>query len=350
MSLSTKDLSPMSTKESSSFGSELLEAYCVSVPPLKSVSEDTVLNGTQIKEGKTFDVLLDIFKKSEKHCNIPITFKPNQIIKSELQAFFKDPDLGVSERIGRLLGNISTSQNGESLLFIAKVSRNKSEFVFLCRLPVGEAISAKVRKDKLSVKVLDDVFVKNKHSYKIALYEIQKEGIMPNSGYVYDKQTNSPNKNAADYWIKEFLKSTEAMSSVYASKQLAKAIVSTITAIEDIEEKDRLSAVHTVLYAERDQRITPKKALKRYGLKDETIKKIGKKLPSEDFLNQEFKFDFESFREAAPIRIIELDNEILIKGPAKDFEKKVIRKKEDDGEVTVSSKGNIKTHGLAGRK
>lgn len=121
-------------------------------------------------------MLSNIFDNSDRDCNVPIAFtsdggNQNNEVMSEFISFLITPSIASALPSAIRLQSVTTGSSGMGLLFLcAGISLNGKKKLVVARFPADEGIVADTGNDQLSVKFVDQVFLKNAHAYKAATY------------------------------------------------------------------------------------------------------------------------------------------------------------------------------------
>jgi hypothetical protein len=148
--------------------------------PGKVFDQQPHIDGNSIpKSSKVHNKLQEIFHKSDNECDIPIAFSKsaeglqdngcrNEII--ELLGNGNSDAVESGSKIAYRLQESTTNRSGLGLLFLVSGESNGEKKLLLSRFPADEGIVAQRGERGLKVELFEEVFLRNAHSYKAALY------------------------------------------------------------------------------------------------------------------------------------------------------------------------------------
>src|SRR5690606_17631522 len=96
--------------------------------------------------------------------------------------------------------------------------------VVLSRFAADEGVVASRIDGALSVEFVEQVFLKNSHTYKAATYRHETGKNDAWKGIATDRQLNHGSKSIADYWIVDFLCSELTTTAAEGTRRLAIAM------------------------------------------------------------------------------------------------------------------------------
>ena len=326
--------------------------------PGKHVENPPQIRGTNVPLiGPTFNLLNDIFQHAEIDCNIPICFlveeneeQRQNIVRNLLIDYLNAPSYNNGFPLALRLQAFTTKKPGPGLLFIVYGFEGKSKKILISRFPADQGILAEERGEGLEIEFVERVFMKNRNTYKSALY---KDSSFDNGfwrGFATDKQINNSD-DISQYWIRDFLKSDFFTTSIAGTSRFANAIKEASKSLHEENQKSELIALSTLITSLEGQNLSVNDVFERFNTSDGVKNEILSKLPSSERAGDVFCFNREEFLRNAPYRTIELDNKALITAPTEDFER-VITKENVDVEnkiVKLSSEGKILNEYLKGR-
>ena len=222
------------------------------VHPNKHSDDSSQVSGTAVGlNGSLFDLLDNVYSRSDQECNIDITFSPTpdgvqqNDCRNLIRAYVERPSLDAGTAIAQRLGRNTDGRSGLGLLFLI-VGREASEHKLLVsRFPTDNAIYVDENPADFSVEFLERVFMKNKASYKAVVYEdVSLQGGFWR-GRATDKQINSRAGELSNYWIIDFLASRFTVTPAAGTRRLAMAIRAAVGGA-DPDVKRELSAAATL--------------------------------------------------------------------------------------------------------
>jgi hypothetical protein len=278
-------------------------------------------------KGRLYDMLMDMFDKSDSECNIPICFKPdengvqNNACRNEIIELINSPGIATGRKIAERLQSVSTRKSGMGLLFLIMAEEGKTHKVMISRFPADQGIMAEQNLKTLKVEFIEQVFLKNAHAYKAVVYKGSSVAADFWVGDAVDKQTNHGAKDVANYWIREFLLSDFKTTSKAGTKRLAIALRDAITDTDDIGIKHELTSA-AILAKNMDGKNTSiAEFYNQFHLSDSAISVINKQLKSIRLADDKFQFDITEFSKHNSYKAIEIDNGAILTAPVDKFDK-----------------------------
>ena len=286
------------------------------VPPGKHATEPTPPLGIDIPlNGKLYEMLLNIYRKSDEECNIPIVFIPSDDGKQEndfrnsLINLIQDTSLKNSQDIAKKLYDVTTNTSSLGLLFIMLGINNDNTYkCVISRFPAEQGITAEEEPNKLKVSFVERVFMKNSRTYKSVLYEGSSFSSDFWEGRATDKQINSGISEISYYWINGFLKSDFKTTPKEGTRRLANALKNAIKSTDDIQLKQELVSTAVLARNLQNKAITIREYCEKYNLSETCFTLIKDQLKRDDLLDSRFFFDEEEFYKVSLYKSVELDN------------------------------------------
>lgn len=297
--------------------------------PAKNRDEQPVIAGTEIPpSGRLYQMLADVFERSSRECSIPICFMPTEDgkqeneVRTEVKDLLKGQSIPHGLKLAQRLQATTTNKSGLGLLFLilGESEANKEKVLLISRFPADEGIVASQNSETLTVDFVEQVFLKNSHSYKGALY---CESVNDNdcwTGNAIDKQMNHGAKEVATYWIKDFLKSDLRTTSKAGTKRLALALKEASSKTEDMAVKQEISAAGTLARNLSGKVTTISEFCESFKLSEGTRKAIMVAVKSEGLANDRFQFDIGEFHKHFSYKSIELNNGAVLTAPLERFD------------------------------
>jgi hypothetical protein len=131
------------------------------------VDEPPEVNGASLPlRGKLFEMLTQVYDRSETECDIPISFKPDSpdrqhnAVHTSIVDFVRNPDPGAGRILAERLRDHSTAKSGLGLLFFITGREGRTHKLVISRFPADEGILAEVSGRSLDVKFIERVFMK----------------------------------------------------------------------------------------------------------------------------------------------------------------------------------------------
>lgn len=288
--------------------------------PAKHLDEQPKIAGTEIRNiGKLYQMLTEVFNRAPYECNIPICFMASEDgtqfneVRAEVIDLLKEQSVPLGLKLAQRLQATTTNKSGLGLLFLTIGEDSSGEKILLIsRFPADEGIVAAQNAETLSVEFVEQVFLKNAHAYKGALYKDSSIESGFWTGNAVDRQINHGAKDLATYWIKDFLRSDLATTSRAGTKRLAVALREANRQTSDIMVKQEISAGATLARNLSGKITTISEFCEKFQLSKETKKAILASVKPEQLADDRFLFDIIEFNKHFSYKSIELDNGAIL--------------------------------------
>lgn len=333
--------------------------YSFLVPPGKNNPKPEEVRGTQIPlSGRLYEMLSEVFLKSEKECTIPIRFvvgsdgKQQNDVRDQILELLKAPSLAKGQKLAERLHDVSTGKPGLGLLFIMSGNEGPTHKIVISRFPADQGVLAEAKKGSLEVEFVERVFMKNAASYKSAVYKGRSLSSDFWHGHSVDKQINAAQDDLRLYWIRDFLASDFRTTSKAGSKRLALALKSASTEAASINTKQEIVSAITLSQGFAGKSVSIDDLVTRFQLSEEATTIIRNQVPNEGLLGDTFNLDLEEFQRYATFESIELDNGGILTAPADRFDQTFSREpvNEADGRYRFSTTGRIVDQRIKSRR
>lgn len=306
---------------------EIRKIFSYLAYPSKHEDEQPEIGGASIpQKGRLYQMLKDIFDKSDQECNIPICFRPdgdgkqNNACRSEIIEMIDSPTLTAGRRIAGRLQQVTTGKSGMGLLFVVVAEDVKKSKIMLSRFPADQGVMAEQSAKTLKVQFIEQVFLKNANAYKSVIYEGPSTAGGFWKGYAVDKQTNHGLKDVANYWIRDFLLSEFETTSKAGTKRLAVALRDSISKSEELATKHEITSA-AVLARNMEGKSTSVEAFcSQYHLSEPAKALIKRQLRSSKVLHDRFQFDAAEFVRHLSYKSLEMDSGAILTAPLERFE------------------------------
>ena len=327
--------------------------------PGKHLEEPQDTQGAMLPlSGNLFNMLLEVFDRSDYECNIPIRFvmaadgsQTNEAMDLILD-YISNPSIENGRLIANRLRDYTTNKSGLGLLFLL-LGNNENGYKFvLSRFPADQGVVAEARRDTLAVEFIERVFMKSAASYKAARYEGDSFDSDFWSGNAVDKQLNATNYQIAYYWIREFLASDFETTSKAGTKRFARALRDASKTAEDLSTKHEIVALSTLMRGLTNQAVSIQDIMERFSLSDLAREEITSKLPYDELVHDIFQFDLDEFANHAPFASVELHTGGILIAPPDRFEECFEREmiSEKNNEYRFTTEGRVVDERILGRK
>ncbi|MGE0254483.1 MAG: hypothetical protein AB7N54_18810 [Alphaproteobacteria bacterium] len=324
-----------------------IHAFLVS--PGKARREKIAVSGTAVPlSGNLFKLLNGIYERSEEECDIHINFRPTSEgeqkneFRSLLVKYLSDLSIPSAQTIAERLQDMTDRRSGLGLLFLISGREADQHKIVISRFPTDSAILVDEKSTEFTVEFLERVFMKNKTSYKAALYNDSslKRGFW--RGKAVDRQISNGNDHLSDYWIRNFLMSEFVTTAAAGSRRLGIALRDAVKKAP-MEVKEELIAASRLARGLGGQSISIIGFAERFNLSKEARGALISELKNPEIANEVFQLDVAEFGNFVAYRSVELDNGALMTAKASEFEK-IFDKKYEDGSkknVVYTTKGKV---------
>jgi hypothetical protein len=294
-----------------------------------------------------FDLLEEIYSNSETQCDIAISFNQgtdgsqNNPCRDLFIDYLETPNLVRGKRIAERLESVTTRRSGLGLLFVMCGKEGRDTKFVISRFPTDTAILAEENQEELSVKYLERVFMKSAHSYKAAIYRDSsvKAGFW--TGRAVDRQINDRVVQASAYWIGEFLASDFEVTAAAGTRKFAIALRNAARSTDDVAIKSEIAAAVTLAKSLKGRKSTILGFESLLNLSAKAQRAINEH--ATEFLNDQFKLDWDEFSQHLAYRSVELDNGGMLTAESSKFDdvfhKEQLRGPKND--VRFSTEGRI---------
>jgi hypothetical protein len=319
------------------------------VHPGKGLTTKAQIVGTAVAlSGNMFNLLDGIYAKSDRECDVDITFSPTADGQQQndcrdlIIAYLASPDLPRGRKIAERLAAHTDGRSALGLLFIIEGKIGREHKIVLSRFPTDSAIYVDENPNTLSVQFLERVFMKNKTSYKAVVYQHAslRGGFW--SGRAIDKQLNTLSGEPSNYWISDFLLSDFTTTPAAGTRRLAVALRDAAKKAP-LVIKQELTAAGTLANGLAGQRLSINDFGNRLALSQSAKNAIANELRSSQVGQEVFQFDLATYRSLIAYKSVELSNGALLTADTDNFDK-VFQQEHVDGdkdEVKFTTKGRV---------
>ena len=330
------------------------------VYPAKNLDDRPESIGAPIPlEGNLYAMLSDVFLRSDRECDIPIRFLPdedgsqNSEVRNMIREFIGNPDLENGIVLANRLRNFTTIKSGLGLLFLmlGYDEDNDRWKIVVSRFPADQGILAEAGDDGLQIEFIERVFLKSATTYKAALYQDSSLEAGFWSGHAVDKQTLS-RLMVANYWIHDFLASDFKTTSKAGTRRFAVAIRDASGQAPSIEVQRELVGLRMLAGGLSGQLISIQSVMDNFGLSDEALELISTQLKHGGLLTDQFVLDYDEFTRYAAFTSVEFHNGGLLLAPSDSFND-IFRRETVDQNADIyqySIEGRIVDERVRGRK
>ncbi|HEX7047423.1 MAG TPA: hypothetical protein VF275_07615 [Gammaproteobacteria bacterium] len=320
------------------------------VHPSKAAEEQPRIGGTSVGlAGRLFDMLAGVYQKSEKECNIDISFNANE--RGEQQNDCRDvfvqyvghPSLASGRAIAQRLQVITTHRSGLGLLFLMTGIERGYRKLLVSRFPADNGILAEENERSLNVEFLERIFMKSATSYKAALYSGRSLRDDFWDGQAVDKQVNNNLVSISDYWIRDFLLSDFRTTSAAGTKRLALCLRNAVKSATSMEVKEEIASAVKLSRNMAGRSTSIRDFVNHFGLSDDSRALIVSSLKNETLFGERFRFSREEFDKHIAFQSVELDNGGILTAEASKFDQVFQQEAvaENAGEFRFTTEGSI---------
>jgi hypothetical protein len=319
------------------------------VHPKKGSAGTPQIGGTKVPlSGKLFRLLDNIFSTSEDELNIDIAFnrsadgRQRNPCRDLVIDYVRSPTLANGRRIAERLSKVTDQRSGLGLVFLIVGNEGANHKIVISRFPTDTAILAEEKQASLTVEFLERVFMKSANSYKAVEYQDATFGTGSFwVGRAIDKQINSPYSELSNYWIVDFLDSTEQVTAAAGTRRLAMALREAAKKAADVQVKSEIVAAATLAGGFQGKRITVSEFVRQLGLSREAAETIISELRNVEEANEYFRFDTDEFKSHVGYRSVELSNGGMLTAEADVFEDVFHRQEIGRRRVRYSTEGEV---------
>lgn len=296
------------------------------VHPRKGSAAPPQIHGASVRlDGKLFELLDNIYARSDHECDIDITFSPahdgtqQNDCRDLICDYLGNPTLTSGKAIADRLEKHTDGRSGLGLLFLIGGREGRDHKIVVSRFPTDNAIYVDENPRTLTVEFLERVFMKNKASYKAVAYRdaALRAGFW--TGRAIDKQLNSPAGETSNYWIVDFLASEFTVTAAAGTRRLANALRNAAKN-SDLNVKQEIVAAVTLAGGLVGQRLSINEFEQRFGLSQPARTAIANELKTPRLAQERFEFDLVEFQTLIAFKSVELSNGGTLTAPSSNFD------------------------------
>ena len=275
-------------------------------------------SGTTVPlRGPLFALLNDIYCRSDKECDIDITFSPSEAgtQQNECRDLVRDyvarPSLEGGRKIAERLEQNTDNRSGLGLLFLMVGSEDQETKVVISRFPTAVAVYVDDDPSAFTVEFLERVFMKNQASYKAVVYRDESVRAGFWQGRATDKQLNRQAGEASNYWIVDFLASQFTATPKAGTRRLAIALREAAR-MPDLRVKREINAAATLANGLKGETLSIDEFGERFGLSQPAKDAISTMAKTRRAAEERFVFDPTEFERTVRFRSIALSNGAML--------------------------------------
>ena len=305
------------------------------------------IDGLHIKpdKGKLSTMLSEVFDSAKSKRDVPITFVADDQInptREQLLAFFAKPKLTTAHSLAQSLQAATPGTAGMGLFFVCLGSDagKPGKRTVLSRFAADEGVVASKNGSALSVEFVEQVFLKNAHTYKAASYqhEVDKSDVW--KGVATDRQLNHGSKAIADYWIVDFLCSELTTTAAEGTRRLAVAMKEASRSTKDLQIRAQIVAAARLAGNLPANAMTIDQFCDQFAMSQGAKEAVKAAVKPARLIAESFRFDADEFIRHVPYKQVELDNGATLLAPTDKFEEVFHPQKEGDAHA-YSTRGTI---------
>ncbi|MFC1763626.1 hypothetical protein ACFL6U_16300 [Planctomycetota bacterium] len=324
------------------------------VHPGKGYEDPPEIGGTTVPSaGKLFQMVGDVFDRSDHECNTEIAFVPTEDgqqhneCRGEIIDLLQKPRISNARQLADRLQKATDGRSGLGLLFIVTGEQNRKSKILLARFPADFGVLAEENQKTLQVQFLERVFMKHALSYKAAIFSGTSFDVDFWDGYVVDRQLSG----SASYWIKDFLLSDFRTTPEAGTRRLAEAMHSVVNSTSDGNVRSEILAAVRLAPNMDGQPITVEMFCERFNLSGPAREAIVRALRHDTLQHDRFQFCGNEFQRTLPFRSIELNNNGILTAPTNHFEEIFEMEKVSGSEnIRFMTEGKVINDGFRKRK
>jgi hypothetical protein len=266
------------------------------------------------KSGRLIEMLKGIYDLADNDNDVEITFRlgPNGEQENECRTLLMTylaakRKLDIGRQVAKRLRTHTTGRSKHGLLFLVMGTTAQGLRLVVARFPADEGVMADARGESLSLKFIEQVFMKSSFHYKSVVYNASSAAAGFWNGFAIDKQSGAQ-KEGADYWIGKFLDSDLSATAAHGARWTAAAFRGAIeSAPNSIVRSDLVAASQTVR-GQHGRKVSIAKIVETLGLSKDAVAAMKAALPRDELFNEIFKFDRDEYDRHVHLRMVALDN------------------------------------------
>ncbi|KVW68706.1 hypothetical protein WT28_03225 [Burkholderia stagnalis] len=190
----------------------------------------------------------------------------------------------------------------------------------LSRFAADEGVVASKNGSALSVEFVEQVFLKNAHTYKAATYRHETGKNDTWKGIATDRQLNHGSKAIADYWIVDFLRSELTTTAAEGTRRLAIAMKDASRSTGDPQVRGEIVAAARLAGNLTSNAMTIEQFCDQFAMSQRAKDAVKAAVKPARLITESFRFDADEFIRHVPYKQIELDNGATLSAPTDRFE------------------------------
>ena len=251
--------------------------------------------------GRLFDLLDDIYRRSESECDIDLTFShaddgtQQNDCRDLVVEYMGRTNLENGQRIAERLAKNTDRRSRLGLLFLIAGTEQTERKLVISRFPTDIAIYVEEDPKEFTVEFLERVFMKNRASYKAAVYRDVSLHAGFWTGRATDRQLNNPASDASKYWIVDFLASQFSVTPAAGTRRLALAMRGAAKKA-DLGVQQEINAAALLARGLDGTTLSIREFALRYNLTQTATDAINAELRPARVVQERFEFDLDEFQ------------------------------------------------------
>ena len=296
------------------------------VHPNKPPAPSREVSGTCVPlSGPLFALLNDIYSRSDAECDIGITFhhaddgSQRNDCRDLALGYVQTTTLENGRKIAERLAQRTDRRSGLGLLFLIAGTEGNERKLVISRFPTDNAIYVDEDPREFTVEFLERVFMKDKASYKAAVYRDVSLLAGFWTGRATDRQLNRAVGEASKYWIMDFLASQYSVTPAAGTRRLALAMRSAAQKA-DLGVQQEINAAALLARGLDGESLSISDFGDRYNLTQEARDAVKAELRPPRVVQERFEFDAAEFQRIIAFKSIELSNGGVLTARTSDFD------------------------------
>ena len=270
-------------------------------------------------------MLEDLHAKASQECTIDFCFQGQaggareNTRRDQLVAYLANPGVRTGEVIALALSAVTPGRSGLGLLFLVARRIGGRHSLLVARFPADQGVLAEERGGRLSVELVERVFMKSVNAYKAALLEGPNLADDYWTGRAVDKQI-SADRELSDYWIFNFLTGQWSSAPVAATRRFALAIKHAVDSSNSLDVQAELIAAVPTLARGEGVRSSGRDLLAGLNVSMEANEAVIAGYSRPELMDEVFEFVAEELWAQLPYRAVRTAANVVVIADARSFD------------------------------